>query len=89
MSFNAKYQDIDEYDDIKNTKENYNLVSLFSIISTWFIRIGIVIGAMLLVYFIVVGKIFSAFIFIIGLIIAYFFGHFFMFCLDKLTEMND
>ena len=88
MSLYAKYQDIDEDEELEEVEET-SWIPVLSVISKWFIRIGIVIGIILLIYFIVVGKVFSAFIFVIGLIVAYFFGYFFMFCLDKLTAMND
>ena len=88
MSLYAKYQDIDEDEELEEVEET-SWIPVLSVISKWFIRIGIVIGIILLIYFIVVGKVFSAFIFVIGLIVAYFFGYFFMFCLDKLTSMND
>ena len=73
----------DEYDD------DTSIIPFLSIASKWFIRIGIVIGVILLVYFIVKTDFMAAFLFLIGMIIAYFFGYFFMFCLDKLTTMND
>ena len=86
MSKFAKYQDFDE-EELED--ESLDIIGVLSTISKWFIRIGILIGAILLVYFIVVGRVFSAFLFVVGMIIAYFFGYFFMFCLDKLTAMND
>ena len=88
MSLYAKYQDIDEDEELEETEET-SWIPILSVASKWFIRIGVVIGIILLIYYIVVGKVFSAFIFVIGLIVAYFFGYFFMFCLDKLTSMND
>lgn len=89
MSLYAKYQDIDEDEELEEQEDTTSWIPVLSIISKWFIRLGIVIGIILLIYYIVVGKVFSAFIFVIGLIVAYFFGYFFMFCLDKLTSMND
>jgi len=64
-------------------EDDSSLIPILSLISTWFIRIGIGIGIILLIYYIVVGKLFSAILFILGLVVAYFFGYFFMFCLDK------
>lgn len=82
----STYQDIDE-EEVEESNES--IIPLLSIISKWFIRIGIVIGVILLVYFITIGKFMSAFLFLLGLIVSYFFGYFFMFCLDRLTAMND
>ena len=68
--------------------EEFDLISFLGVCATWFIRIGLVIGAILLVYYVVVGNIFSALLFILGMVIAYFFGYFFMFCLDKIMSSN-
>ena len=83
----SSYQDIDDeeyYDD-----EEVSLIPVLSTVSKWFIRIGIVIMIILLLYFIVKTDFMSAFLFVIGMIGAYFFGYLFMFCLDKFTTMND
>lgn len=83
----STYQDIDdeEYYD----EEEVSLIPVLSTLSKWFIRIGIVIGIILLLYFIVKTDFMSAFLFVIGMIGAYFFGYLFMLCLDKFTTMND
>ncbi len=80
----------DDYVDEKEEAvvEDNTIIPLLDLISTWFIRIGIVIGIIVLLYYIVVGKIFSALLFILGLVVSYFFGYFFMFCLDKFTSSN-
>ena len=91
MSLNAKYQDFD-FEELGNEEERGYTIGIYPTLasfSTWFIRIGLIIGAILLVYFFVVGKVLSAFAFIVGIIVAYFFGFFVMFCLDKLMTMND
>ena len=82
----SKYQDIDEeeYED-----DEVSFMPLLSTISKWFIRIGVVIMVILLLYFIIKADFMSAFLFVIGMIGAYFFGYLFMFCLDKLTALND
>jgi hypothetical protein len=86
----SRYQDIDdeeyeeEYDD-----EDVSIIPLLSTISKWFIRIGIVVAVILLLFFIVKTDFMSAFLFVIGMIVAYFFGYLFMFCLDKFVTMND
>ena len=64
------------------------VVAVFASISTWFIRIGMVVAGILLLYFIFTGKIGSAVLYILGLIVAFFFGYFFMFLLDKFTSAN-
>ena len=68
-------------------EERYTLIYILTIISKWFIRIGMVIAVILLLYFIFTLKFFNALLFIIGLLIAYIFGYFFMFCLDKLLSI--
>ena len=84
----STYQDIDEeYDEYED--EEVSVLPILSFLSKWFIRIGMVIAIILLLYFIVKTDFMSAFLFLIGMIGAYFFGYLFMFCLDKLTTMND
>ncbi len=84
----STYQDIDdEYED--EEEKEYSILPLLATISKWFIRIGIVVGIILLLYFIVKTDFMSAFLFIIGMIVAYFFGYLFMLCLDKFVVMND
>ena len=73
----------------ENESSEFNMISFLSVASIWFIRFGMVVAVILLVYFIVVGKIATAFLYILGLVVAYFFGYGFMFCLDKFIESND
>ena len=73
----------------ENENSEFNMISFLSIASVWFIRFGMVVAVILLIYFIVVGKIGSVFLYILGLVVAYFFGYGFMFCLDKFIESND
>ena len=61
-------------------------ISILSFIATWFIRIGIVIGVIVLLYFLFKGQIGKALLFILGLLVSYGFGYFFMFCLDKILS---
>jgi hypothetical protein len=75
-------------DDKSSVIDNTELLSLLGVIATWFIRIGLAIGALLLVYYIVIGNIFSALLFVLGLVVSYFFGYFFMFCLDKFMSQD-
>ena len=79
----------DEYEQTADKEEiSQEVISLLSVISTWFIRIGIVIGIILLIYYFISGKVMSAFLFIIGLVVAFFFGYAFMFLLDKFMSAN-
>lgn len=73
----------------ENENSEFNMISFLSIASVWFIRFGMVVAVILLVYFIVVGKIATAFLYILGLVVAYFFGYGFMFFLDKFIESNN
>ena len=72
-----------EKDENSSVVDNSVLINILGTIATWFIRIGLLIGVILLVYYIVIGNIFSALLFVLGLVVAYFFGYFFMYCLDK------
>ena len=85
-----KYDDefLDEEVD-ENESSEFNMISFLSVASVWFIRFGMVVAVILLVYFIVVGKIATAFLYILGLVVAYFFGYGFMFFLDKFIENNN
>lgn len=85
-----EYEDYfdDETDDYENTKEKENYVSILSILSTWFIRIGIVIAIILTIVFLVTGKLLTAFFYIIGLLVAFLFGYGFMYLLDHLLTTD-
>ena len=92
MSYNARYQDIDDYDEYNEYEDDYEeeksstTLSILGTIAKWFIRIGILCAVIVGIYYLVKLQIVNLLLFIIGLIIAYFFGYFFMFCLDKLTS---
>ena len=73
----------------ENESSEFNMISFLSVASVWFIRFGMVVAVILLIYFIVVGKIATAFLYILGLVVAYFFGYGFMFFLDKFIESNN
>ena len=85
MSYNARYQDIDDYEE-EEEKEESSIYTLLETIVKWFIRIGIVCAVIVGIYYLVKLQIVNLLLYIVGLIIAYFFGYFFMFCLDKLTS---
>lgn len=87
MSLYARYQDIDDEEE-KEEKE-FSLIDILATISKWFIRIGIVFAIIVAIYYLVKLQIVNLLLFIVGLIVSYFFGYFFMFCLDKLTSLNN
>lgn len=80
----------DEYEEDYEEEEKSDNTTIWflNLISTWFIRIGIVLAIIALIYFVVTGQFFSAFMYIIGLVIAYYFGYFFMFCLDRFLSVD-
>ena len=63
--------------------ESNNFISILSIVSTWFIRIGIAIAIILIAFFVVKGQISNLLLYIVGLMASFFFGYFFMFILVK------
>lgn len=79
----------DEYEEDYEEEDNRSeTIILLDLIATWFIRIGIVLAAIALIYFVVMGQFFSAFLYIIGLLMSYAFGYFFMFCLDRVLSAD-
>ncbi len=79
----------EEYDsNTSKTTDNDQLVSIFSLISTWFIRIGIVIAIILLIVFFITGKVMTAFFYVIGLVVAFLFGYGFMYLLDHFVSTD-
>lgn len=84
MSYNARYQDID--DDFEEEKES-SIISILGTIVKWFIRIGIVCAAIVFIYYLVKLQIVNLLLFMVGLVIAYFFGYFVMFCIDKVGSL--
>ena len=82
------YDLYDELEDIEDYEEQSLVISLLSIFSKWFIRVGMVVAIILFLYYLFTGKIASAFLFVLGLVAAFFFGYIFMFLLDKLVSSN-
>lgn len=76
-----EFNDYEEDYDEDYEKDN-SLVTIFDFISKWFIRIGLVIGIILLIILLFSGKIMNALILIIGLCVAFILGFGFMFLLD-------
>ena len=73
MSYNARYQDIDDYDDYEEEKDS-SIIPILGTIVKWFIRLGIVCAVIVAIYYLVKLQITSLLLFIVGLVIAYFFG---------------
>ena len=89
MSYNARYQDIDDYDDeYEEEEKDSSIIPILGTIAKWFIRIGIVCAVIVCIYYLVKLQITSLLLYIIGLIIAYFFGYFIMFCIDKIASLS-
>ena len=84
--FQDEYYDDDEGYEV--SEETYNTVSFVSLLSTWFIRIMLVIAVILFAYFLFKGKVLTALLYVLGLILAYFFGYFFVYLLDFITSNN-
>ena len=85
----SKFDEYEEdYEDEEEEKGGNTTIWFLDLVSTWFIRIGIVLAAIALIYFVVTGQFFSAFMYIIGLVVAYYFGYFFMFCLDRFLSAD-
>lgn len=87
MSIHARYQDYDD-EEYEEEKES-SIIPILATISKWFIRIGMVLAVIVGIYYLCNLQIFNLFLFIIGLVVSYFFGYFFMFCLDKVKSLSD
>jgi len=88
MSYNARYQDIDDYDDEYEEENGSSIIPLLGTIAKWFIRIGIVCAVIVALYYLVKLQIVNLLLFAMGLIISYFFGYFIMFCFDKIGSLS-
>lgn len=84
MSYNARYQDIDDYEE---EKKEFSIIPILGTLAKWFIRIGIVLAVIVALYYLIKLQIFNLLLFIMVLIIAYFFGYFVMFCIDKVSTL--
>ena len=82
MSYNARYQDIDD----EEYEEESSIIPLLGTIAKWFIRIGIVCAVIVGLYYLLKLQIVNLLVYVVILIVAYFFGYFFMFCLDKIFD---
>ena len=88
MSYNARYQDIDDYEEEYEEEKDSSIIPLLGTIAKWFIRIGVVCSIIVLIYYLITLQITNLLLFIVGLIISYFFGYFVMFCIDKVASLN-
>lgn len=89
MSYNARYQDIDDYEDEyeEEKEKDFSIIPILGFIAKWFIRVGIVFAVIVAIYYLFTLQIVNLLLFAIGLIIAYFFGYFVMFCIDKVGSL--
>lgn len=85
MSYNARYQDIDDYE--YEEEKNSSIIPILGTIAKWFIRIGIVFAVIVAIYYLVKWQIANLLLFIVGLVVFYFFGYFVMFCIDKVSSL--
>lgn len=88
MSYNARYQDIDDYEEEEEEEKDSSIIPLLGTIAKWFIRIGIVCAVIVGIYYLVKLQIVNLLLFMVGLVISYFFGYFVMFCIDKVASLN-
>ena len=82
--FNDVDREYEEYEEVE--EENNTIIPILDLIATWFIRIGLVLATISLIYYIATGKFLSAIMYIFALVVAYFFGYFFMLVLDKFSS---
>ncbi len=74
----------DEYEEEEEVIEERSvLLDYVGIIVKWYIRIGLAVGAILLLYYLFTLQLLSFLLFAISLVIAFFFGYFFMYFLDN------
>lgn len=83
--FDDEYEEYEKLDDGIKT---IDYIAVLALISKWFIRIGIFIAAVLILVFLFTFKIKTLLYYVMGLVLAFFFGYFFMLCLDKLISRN-
>lgn len=65
-----------------------DMISTFSLISTWFGRVGIIIAIVLILYFLFTAKFTTMILYVVGLVGAFFFGYLFMYLLERFTSNN-
>lgn len=73
---------------ITNKKSNTNDNNIISLISKWFIRIGVVIMVILIFVFIVQWKLATLLLYILGLSVSFILGYLFMYLLMMFTDNN-
>ncbi len=65
-----------------------DMISTFTLISTWFGRVGIIIAVVLILYFLFTAKFTTMILYVVGLVGAFFFGYLFMYLLERFTSDN-
>ncbi len=65
-----------------------DMISTFTLISTWFGRVGIIIAIVLILYFLFTAKFTTMILYVVGLVGAFFFGYLFMYLLERFTSNN-
>lgn len=65
-----------------------DMISTFTLISTWFGRVGIIIAVVLILYFLFTAKFTTMILYVVGLVGAFFFGYLFMYLLERFTSNN-
>lgn len=88
-SDNLNSDNSENSDDSVSNDDGLNIISILSFISTWFIRIGLVVAFIVFIYYIFTGRFGTAFLYILGLVVAYWFGYGLMFLLDKFVAMDE
>ena len=76
------------YEDELDEEDKSVIIATISLVSTWFIRFGIVVTGILVLYFLFSAKFSTLLIYLISLVLAFFFGYAFMYLLEKFTEDN-
>ena len=95
-SLEVESDDYINEDEIKNKEDEETLdedlggdmIFIFTLISTWFGRVGIIIAILLILYFLFTAKFTTMFLYVVGLIGAFFFGYLFMYLLERFTNSN-
>ena len=76
------------HEEVQYDEDENPTVEILSFLSTWFIRIGMGLAVIVLLYYFIKGKFLTAVLYVLGLVLAFIFGYFFMYFLDKFVSMN-
>lgn len=75
-------RDDNYYEDDEDEYITLGIFDILGLLAKWFIRIGLFVGLLLIIYYIFTLQFLSLLLFLIILVVSFFFGYFFMFCLD-------